>query len=98
MPERRDILNTRKTKKKKRREEKKLSHTVNTLASIIDTIATSMKGEIDSGEGWDLKQLKELTGATKELSSLISTLSDEGKDEGHTITVSFEGEGEDYSK
>ena len=39
-------------KKRERRDKKKLSHTVNTLASIIDTIATSMKGDIDGGEEW----------------------------------------------
>ena len=59
---------------KLRREHKKLSKTVNTLASIIDSIATSMKGDIDSGEECDIKQLKELTGAAKELSALISAL------------------------
>ena len=86
-------------KKRERRDKKKLSHTVNTLASIIDTIATSMKGDIDGGEEWDLKQLKELTGAAKELSALIASLSDaEGEERGETITVLFESEGEELAK
>lgn len=70
---------------KKKREQRKLSRTVNTLASIIDTIATSMKGDIEKGEEWDIKQLKELTGAAKELSSLISSLNTgetDGEDRG----------------
>jgi hypothetical protein len=99
MPERRDILNDTKKKKKERRDKKKLSHTVNTLAAIIDTIATSMKGDIDGGEEWDLKQLKELTGAAKEISALISSLSEkEGEHGGESLTVIFDGEGEELAK
>ena len=97
MPERRDILNDTK-KKKERRDKKKLGHTVNTLASIIDTIATSMKGDIDGGEEWDLKQLKELTGAAKELSALIASLSENEEERGETLTVLFEDEGEELAK
>ena len=92
-------MNDTKKRKRRRRDQKKLSHTVNTLASIIDTIATSMKGEIDGGEDWDLKQLKELTGAAKELSALISSLSEEDKDSSEaSVTVVFEGEGEEWAK
>lgn len=92
-------MNDTKKRKRKRRDQKKLSHTVNTLASIIDTIATSMKGDIDGGEEWDLKQLKELTGAAKELSALISSLSEDDKDSAESsFTVVFEGEGEEWAK
>ena len=99
MPERRDILNDTKKKKNERRDKKKLSHTVNTLAAIIDTIATSMKGDIDGGEEWDLTQLKELTGAAKELSALIASLSEEdGENKGETLTVIFESDGEELAK
>lgn len=92
-------MNETKKQKKKRRDQKKLSHTVNTLASIIDTIATSMKGDIDGGEEWDLKQLKELTGAAKELSALISSLSEDDKDTSESsVTVVFESEGEEWAK
>ena len=84
---------------KKKREEKKLSHTVNTLASMIDTIATSMKGDIEDGVEFDLKQLKELTGAAKELSGLISSLNTEENDDSATsVCVVFRGEGEDWAK
>lgn len=85
---------------KMRREHKKLSKTVNTLASIIDTIATSMKGDIDSGEVCDIKQLKELTGAAKELSALISAL-DQGNDQREnatTLTVLFEDETQKWAQ
>lgn len=93
-------MTTVRKNKKMKREEKKLSHTVNTLASMIDTIATSMKGDIECGVEFDLKQLKELTGAAKELSCLISSLnaSKEEKDEGGDVTVVFEGEGEEWAK
>ncbi len=92
-------MNDTKKKKKQRRDQKKLSHTVNTLASIIDSIATAMKGDIDGGEEWDLKQLKELTGAAKELSCLIASLSAEDKEEKSTaVIVAFEGEGEGWAK
>lgn len=92
-------MNDTKKQKKKRRDQKKLSHTVNTLASIIDTIATSMKGDIDGGQEWDLKQLKELTSAAKELSALISSLSDDDRDSSESsVTVVFESEGEDWAK
>ena len=84
---------------KKRQEEKKLKRAVNTLASIIDSVATSMKGEIDGGETCDLKQLKELTGACKELSGLISSIEEQADDsDSSSLTVIFEGESGEWAK
>ena len=84
---------------KKRREQKKLSRAVNTLASIIDTIATSMKGDIEKGEEWDIKQLKELTGAAKELSVLISSVeSSESPGEETGVWVHFQEGSEKWAK
>lgn len=77
-----------------------LERSVATLASIIDSVATSVKSSIDSGEACDIKQVKELAGTAKELSSLIGAMEDkkgEGED-GHLITVLFEGEGEKWAR
>ncbi|MBE6588057.1 MAG: hypothetical protein E7647_06555 [Ruminococcaceae bacterium] len=88
-----------KTKQKQTKDRKKLGRAVNTLASIIDSIATSMKGDIDRGEECDLRQLKDLTGAAKELCALISSLDPEERDEKTaSLTVLFEGEGEKWAK
>ena len=73
---------------------------MDTLASIVDSTATTMKGEIESGKAFDIKQLKELTGAAKELSALICAL-DEGTDDNGSagcVFVSFESEGEEWAK
>lgn len=87
------------TKRKTRRNEKRLTRAVDTIASIIDSIASSMKGEIDSGGGWDIKQLKELTVAAKELSGLICALNSDGESEkGDHITVYFEGESKEWAQ
>lgn len=93
-------MTKKKATQKTRREKKKLSHTVMTLASMIDTIATGMKGEVERGEEFDLKQLKELTGAAKELSALISaTDPTEGAEEDERgIAVIFRGEGQEWAE
>ncbi len=85
--------------KKRRREEKKLSHTVLTLASMIDTIATSMKGDVDRGDEFDLRKLKELTGAAKELSALISATEcrDADGERDSSVAIVFEEEGAEWA-
>ncbi len=86
-------------KKRMRRNEKKLTRAVDTIASIIESIASSMKGEIDSGGNWDIKQLKELTGAAKELSVLICALNTDGDEKtGDHITVYFEGDSKEWAQ
>ncbi|MBQ2729671.1 MAG: hypothetical protein IJF69_02745 [Clostridia bacterium] len=90
---------TKANRQKKQREQKKLSRAVNTLASIVDSIATSMKADLKSGEMFDIKQLKELTGAAKELSALICALdSESSENEQSTVAIRFEGEGEEWAK
>jgi len=98
LPERRDHLTDK--KKRKTKEEKKLSSAIDTLASIIEAKASSMLdcilGDSDSVE---IKQIKELTGAVKELSALICQKNgDTSEESGNTFTVIFEGEGEEWAK
>lgn len=97
LSERRNIL-TNKKKTEKSRELKKLKRTVNTLTSIVDSIAISMKGTLEDGECCDIKQLKELTGAAKELSALIFAVNpDDCEEDRNALTVRFEG-GEEWAK
>ena len=98
LPERRDHLTDK--KKRKTKEERKLSSAIDTLASIIEAKSSSMldciRGDSDSVE---IKQIKELTGAVKELSALICQKNgDTSEESGNTFTVIFEGEGEEWAK
>ena len=98
LSERRDHLTE--NKKRKTKEEKKLSRAIDILASIIETKAALILDTIKNGErNDDIKQIKELTGAVKELSSLIYQSCDDGKDDGRdAFRVIFEGEGEEWAK
>ena len=98
LPERRDHLEE--IKKRKSKEEKKLSKAINTLASIIEAKALSMMECIEgSSDSVEIKQIKELTGAVKELSALIYQNSNESMENtSDSITVIFEGEGEEWAK
>lgn len=88
-----------KAKKKCSRTEKKLHRAVDTLASVIDLMALSIKNELDGDNVCDVKQIKELTGAAKELSGLMAAIDQKnGEDTSdNRITVLFEGEGEKWA-
>ena len=87
-------------RKRKSAEERLLTRAVATLASIIESMASSMKRDLDNGEGCDIKHLKELTGSAKELSLLLGTMVSREKDgdDSRNITVLFEGESEKWAK
>lgn len=92
-----------KTSKKKRKttQEKSLNRAFITVASIIESMATDMKKDIENGKKCDAKHIKELTGAAKELSALLTALSTGNtshKENEKLITVLFESEGEQWGK
>ncbi len=97
--------NQKKTRKKcprKGEEPEKLRRAVSTLASIIDSLATSLKCEIDEGNMGDVKLIKELTGAAKELSALMGSMSEKnGEKEGEgdrVMHVAFREDEEEWAK
>lgn len=96
--------NPKKTRKKSSRkagEPEKLRRAVDTLASIIDSLATSLKSEIDEGNMGDVKLIKELTGAAKELSALMGSMSEkDGSNEGASgvVSVAFRDSEEEWAK
>ena len=61
-------------------------------------MASSMLRSINAEETVDLKQVKELAGAVKELSALVSSRGDEEGENDNTLTVVFEGEGENWAR
>lgn len=72
---------------------------VDTIAEIIDKMAAEMKGSLENGDSGDIKQLKELTLAAKELAAVIRGLEgDEVEDSGASINVVLEGEIEKMGK
>lgn len=72
---------------------------VDTIAEIIDKMAAEMKGSLENGDSGDIKQLKELTLAAKELAAVIRGL-EEGDEEGNdtSIRVVLEGDIEKWAK
>lgn len=72
---------------------------VDTIAEIIDKMAAEMKGSLENGDSGDIKQLKELTLAAKELAAVIRGLEgDEPEDSGASINVVLEGEIEKWAR
>lgn len=81
---------------KKKTTDEKLQSAISVIADIISSEATTMK----KYEERDIKQLKELTGAAKELAAVIKTLEKEefipGANE-TKISISFEEENEKWA-
>ena len=81
---------------KKRTPDEKLQSAISVIADIISSEATTMKRYDER----DIKQLKDLTGAAKELAAVIKTLE---KDETTPstnetkISISFEEEGDKWA-
>lgn len=63
------------------------------IASMVDIIADEAS-EMKRDEERNLKQLKELTGAAKELATVIKTLENEGENEGSSVVRVVFGEEE----
>ncbi|MBQ5332317.1 MAG: hypothetical protein IJ389_02915 [Clostridia bacterium] len=79
---------------KAKKTDKKLRSAIATMVDIVAKEATAMKKE----EERNLKQLKELTGAAKELATVIKTLdSDDEKDNASVINVIFGEEEKDWA-
>ena len=87
------------TEKKKRHKgaEKKFCRAVGTVAAIVDCVAGNMKDSLDGGGNVDTKQLKELTSTLKELSAVIDDLHESSEESKNTLTVLFEGEGQEWA-
>ena len=78
-----------------------LTDTLEIVIGAIRSVAESVKAQ--EGKTADkIKQLKELTGAAKELYALITVLSEENesseKMDGDTVFVCFEGGGDQWGK
>lgn len=72
---------------------------VDTIAEIIDKMAAEMKGSLENGDSGDIKQLKELTLAAKELAAIIRGLEEsEDEDNNRSINVILEGDIEKWAK
>lgn len=72
---------------------------VDTIAEIIDKMAIEMKGSLENGDSGDIKQLKELTLAAKELAAVIRGLEEkEEEDSAASISVVLEGDIEKWAK
>lgn len=72
---------------------------VDTIAEIIDKMAAEMKGALENGDHADIRQLKELTLAAKELAAVIRGLEEPDTDENDTaIHVVLEEEIEKWAK
>ncbi len=88
-------------KKRKTTQEKSLNRAFATITSVIENMATGIKKDMESGKKCDVKQIKELTGAAKELAALLGTLScsqNTPYENEKRITVVFESEGEQWGK
>ena len=88
-------------RKRKTTQEKSLNRAFATITSVIEAMATGIKKDMEDKKKCDVKQIKELTGAAKELSALLSALSAEHglqKENEKRITVVFESEGEQWGK
>ena len=76
-----------------------LFRSVDTIAEIIDKMAAEMKGSLENGDSGDIKQLKELTLAAKELAAVIRGLEEnEEEDNTASISVVLEGDIEKWAK
>ena len=72
---------------------------VDTIAEIIDKMAAEMKGSLENGDSGDIKQLKELTLAAKELAAVIRGLEENEEEDGTaSISVVLEGDIEKWAK
>lgn len=92
---------SRKKKKRMSSQEKSLNRAFITVASVIENMAISINREMESGKKCDVKQIKELTGAAKEISALLDTLNtnqNTTSENQNNITVVFESEGEQWGK
>ena len=81
---------------KKKTTDEKLQSAISVIADIISSEATTMKRY----EERDIKQLKELTGAAKELAAVIKTLEKEEiipATNETKISISFEEESEKWA-
>lgn len=81
---------------KKKTTDEKLQSAISVIADIISSEATTMKRY----EERDIKQLKELTGAAKELAAVIKTLEKEeiAPSSNETrISISFEEESDKWA-
>ncbi len=79
---------------KRKTTEKKLRTAVSVIADIISSEASALKKENDR----DIKQLKELTGAAKELAGVIKTLErEDDTDKTAVINVVFGEEEEKWA-
>ena len=88
-----------KSVKKQASDETHLRAAVKTMSRIVSSMARelSLQSKSESGAA-DVKQLKELTIAAKELSSLIRVLNNDVPEPSDEIRVSFEGETENWAK
>ena len=75
---------------KEKTTDKKLRRAIASMVEIIANEASEMK----KGEERNLKQLKELTGAAKELATVIKTLENESENEGSSVIRVVFGEEE----
>ena len=92
---------SQKKRKRKTPQEKSLNRAFVVVADVIESIANGIRNDIENGKKCEVKQIKELTGAAKELSSLLLTLnSDTGTtaDNEKHVTIVFESEGEQWGK
>ncbi len=72
---------------------------VDTIAEIIDKMAAEMKGALENGDSADIRQLKELTLAAKELAAVIRGLEETGTEDNDTsINVILEGDIEKWAR
>jgi len=71
---------------------------VDTIAEIIDKMAAEMKGSLENGDSGDIKQLKELTLAAKELAAVIRGLEENEEEDTASISVVLEGDIERWAK
>lgn len=72
---------------------------VDTIAEIIDKMAAEMKGALENGDRADIRQIKELTLAAKELAAVIRGLEEPETEENDTaVHVVLEGEIEKWAK
>ena len=77
----------------------RLRGAVDTIAEIIDKMAAEMKGSLENGDSGDIKQLKELTLAAKELAAVIKGLEvSSEEDSSASISVVLEGDIEKWAK
>ena len=83
--------------KKVKKQKKKLNSALEIVIGAITSTAEEVLCD-DEKTAPRVKQIKELTGAARELYSLISALPDGEGDAGETVRIVFEGEGEQWGK